>query len=58
MAENGVKAYLQHPCGIPASGAVHRHINNGLMGFRFSAVVAIAELEGLQTLITAIELHS
>ena len=58
MTENGVEAYLQDPCCIPASGTVHCHINNGLMGFRFSAVVAIVELEGLQALITAIELHA
>ena len=58
MTENGVEAYLQYPCRIAASGAVHRHINNGLMGFGFSSVVAIAELEGLQALFAAIELRS
>jgi hypothetical protein len=56
MTENGVKTYSQYPGRIAASGAVHRHINNGLMGIGFSPVVAIVELKGLQTLLTAIEL--
>jgi len=57
MTENDIEAYLQYLCLIAASGSVHRHINNGLMGFGFSTVVAIAELEGLQALFAAIELE-
>lgn len=56
MAENRVEAYSQNPRGIPASRAIHRHINNGLMSAWFGTVVAITELEGLQTELAAIEL--
>ncbi|RAP70057.1 hypothetical protein ACZ87_03147, partial [Candidatus Erwinia dacicola] len=55
--KNGIEAYPYNPCCIVASGTVHRPINDGLMGFWFSSVVAIAELEGLQALVTAIELR-
>ncbi|OCJ30554.1 hypothetical protein A6U95_06515 [Serratia sp. 14-2641] len=58
MTENSVETYPQYPCRIAASGAIHRHINNGLMGIRFSTVVAILELKGFQALLTAIELRS
>lgn len=58
MTENGIEAYFQYSCRITASGAVHRHINNGLMGIGFSAVVAIAELEGFQAVFTAIKLRT
>ncbi len=56
MAENGVETNAHNACGGTASGAVHRHINNDLLGFGFSAVVAIAELEGFQAVFTAIKL--
>jgi len=57
MSQNGIKAYTKNPCGIPASRAIHSHINDGLMGFGFRPVVAIVELESLQALIAAIELR-
>ena len=38
--------------------ALDRHINNGLMGFRLSAVVAVAGLEGFQAVFTAIKLST
>lgn len=58
MTENGIEAYLQYPCRIAASGVVPRHINDGLMDFGFSTVVAAAELESLQVLFAAIGLRS
>ena len=58
MTENGVEAYFQYSCRITASGAVHRHINNGLVGFGFSAVAGIAELEGFQAVLTAVKLRA
>jgi hypothetical protein len=57
MTENGVDTYPQYSCSIAASGAVHRHINNGLMDIGFSPIVAIVELKALQTLVTAIDLR-
>lgn len=56
MAENGVEADFQDSCRITTSGTVHRHINNGLVGFGFSAVVGIAELEGFQAELAAVKL--
>lgn len=57
MTENGVETYPQYSSRIAASRALHRHINNSLMGFGFSPVVAVLELKGLQALLTAIELR-
>jgi hypothetical protein len=54
MAEHGIEAYFQYACRITASRAVHRHINNGLMGFW----LVIAELKGFQAVFTAIKLHT
>ncbi len=39
MTENGVETYPQYSSRIAASRAIHRHINNSLMGFGFSRVV-------------------
>jgi hypothetical protein len=57
MTENGVETYPQYSSRIATSRAIHRHINNSLMGFGVSPVVAVVELKGLQTLLTAIELR-
>ena len=53
---NGIESYFQYSYRIPASGTVHLHINNVLMGFGFSAVVSIAELEGFEAVFAAIKL--
>ncbi len=48
---------LRRPCcRITTSGTIHRHINNGLVGFGFSAVVGIAEPEGFQAELAAVKL--
>ena len=56
MVENRVEADAENPGGITASRAIHCHINDGLMRVWSGTVVAITELEGLQTVLTAIEL--
>lgn len=58
MMKNSVEAYSKNTSSVPASRAIHRHINNGLMSIWSGTVVAITELEGLQALFAAIELHS
>lgn len=56
MSEYGVQAYTQDARGVPASRAIHCHIDNGLMSIRFGSVVAKVELEGFQAIFTAIAL--
>lgn len=58
MSQNDIEAYLKNSCRVAASGTAHRHVYDSLMGFRFSAVVAVVKLEGLQILITAIALRT
>lgn len=58
MAEDSVEADIKNPCRVTTSGAVHCHINNGLMGIGFSSVVLKAELEGFQAKLAAIELST
>lgn len=54
MAQNCVEAYQQPPVCITGYEDIHSHINKLLMCVRFSSVVDITELEGLQSVMTAI----
>ena len=58
MPENSVEAYPKNSGGIPTSGAIHRHINNGFVCIRFSSVVEVTELEGFEAVLTAIQLNA
>ena len=56
MAEDGIEADIKDSSSVTTPGAIHCHINNGLMSIGFSGVVLKAELEGFQTELAAIEL--
>lgn len=58
MAEDSVKADIKNSCRVTTSGAVHCHINNGLMRIGFSRVILKAELKGFQAELAAIELSA
>lgn len=58
MAEDGIEADIKDPGSVTTPGAVHCHINNGLMGVGFSGVVMKAELEGFQAELAAIKLSA
>lgn len=58
MLKNRVEAYPENSGGIPTSGAIHRHINNGFVCIRFSPVVEVTELEGFEAMLTAIQLST
>ncbi|GKI98360.1 hypothetical protein NUKP32_44610 [Klebsiella variicola] len=47
MSQNGIEADAENPCGIAASGTIHRHINNGLVCVWFGTGIAKVELKGL-----------
>ena len=58
MTEDSIEADIKDTCSVTTSGAVHCHINNGLMDIGFSCVVVKVELKGFQAELTAIELSA
>lgn len=58
MTEDSIEADIKDTCSVTTSGAIHCHVNNGLMDIGFSRVVLKAELEGFQAELAAIELST
>ena len=58
MTEDSIEADIKDTCSVTTSGAIHCHVNNGLMDIGFSRVVLKAELEAYQAELAAIELST